>query len=295
MIKNSFQQLNKEKASGLSFSLMIIAYVFISFLGQPIVNAIFGSGSAFVAICSTFSSLSILLVLIFYARNSEEKFFSLVNVKGCKWYYCLLSIGVSVGMLFGLGFINDLVASLFKSAGLKLSGISLNLSSPLHLVVFSFTFAVLPAVFEEFFFRGLLLGKTREAGIISATVSVALCFALYHGSVAQLTYQLIYGVILCLLFICAESVVPCIIAHFLNNFAVLIIEYFKIPIDLYNPLIISAGLVVLAVSVAIIIFRIVKKERKVACGDIKDFWLPFGLFGGGVCLMLALIGLFAGA
>ncbi len=100
---------------------------------------------------------------------------------------------------------------------------------------------------------------------------------------------------MCLLFISADSVIPCIIAHFLNNFAVLVIEYFKFNVDLYNPLFICAGLIIFIFSVAVILADIVKKENKEKSGKIKDFWLPFGLFGVVICLALALGGAFLGA
>ena len=295
MNKNSFQLLNNEKACGLSFSLMITLFVFISFLGQALASVIFGSGSAFVAVCATFSCIAMITVIVAFTKNNKQKFTSIVNLKSCKWHYYLLAFGVSIGMLFGFGFINNLVVSLFEKLGLKISGISLNLSTPLHLLVFSLTFAVLPAIFEEFFFRGLLLGELRKTGIFGATLTVSLCFALYHGSLAQLVYQLLYGGVLCLLFISADSVIPCIIAHFLNNFAVLVIEYFKFNVDLYNPLFICAGLIILIFSVTVILVDIVKKENKEKSGKIKDFWLPFGLFGVVICLALALGGAFLGA
>ena len=83
------------------------------------------------------------------------------------------------------------------------------------------------------------------------------------------------------------------IAHFLNNFAVLCFEYFKISIDLYNPLLIVLGLAVLIVSATILIFEEYKdnkgKEKK---GQIRDFWFPFALFGSAICLVFLVGNLF---
>ncbi len=291
----SIKNLNNAKKSGLSFSFMIIAYVFISFFGQPIVSAIFGNGSAYKAVCATFSSLAMTIAIILLAKVNKEKSLGFLKVKKCKLRYCLLAVGVSFGMLFGLGFINDLIASLFNQMGFNVKGVTLNLSTPLHLIVFSIAFAVLPAIFEECFFRGVIFGGLNKVSMVGATLSGALCFALYHGSVAQLVYQFIYGAILCLLFYGADSIIPCIIAHFLNNFSVLLIAYFKLGVDLYNPLVIFVGLVVLAFTVLVIYTGVNKKPKEEKSEKVTDFWLPFGALGGVVCLAILLTALFLGA
>ena len=185
--------------------------------------------------------------------------------------------------------------NLFNQIGFNVKGITLNLSTPLHLIVFSTAFAVLPAIFEECFFRGLMFGELKKAGKISATVTVALCFSLYHGSVAQLVYQLIYGAILCLLFDAADSLIPCVIVHFLNNFAVLLIAYLKITVDLFNPLTIVAGLIVLAFALFVLYTDVIKKSKEEKSGNIIDFWIPFGVLGGVICLTILLTALFFGA
>ena len=107
-------------------------------------------------------------------------------------------------------------------------------------------FALLPALAEETFFRGVMLkGSSRK--VVHGILITSVCFALYHGNVTQLIYQFIYGVILSFLAIKAKSVLPCLVAHFINNFAILLLEYLKVSIDLYNGVTIALGLMLLAV------------------------------------------------
>ncbi|MBO7344332.1 MAG: CPBP family intramembrane metalloprotease [Clostridia bacterium] len=290
----SIKNLSQGKKSGLSFSFMIVAYIFISFFGQPIVKAIFGAGSAFTAICSTFSVLAMALTIFLFAKLNQEKNLGFLHLKKCKSRYYVLAIGVSAGMFFGLGFINGVVAELFSQMGLNVNGSNISLRTPLHLFVFSISFAVLPAIFEECFFRGVVYGGLNGVSKICAIVSVSLCFAIYHGSVTQLVYQLIYGAVLCLLFECSNSIIPCMIAHFLNNFTVILIEYLDIFVNLYDPLIICIGLLILAVSVFFIVKEVIRKPKEETGEKIVEFWLPFGAFGSIVCLSLAILSLFAG-
>lgn len=284
--------LNEKNVSGFSFFFMITVYVFISFFGQLLAGVLF-SGTAYLAVCSTFSSLAMAVVLAVLILKRKENVFNCLKLKAFKFKYLILSIAISFGMLFGLGFINDVVIKLFNKIGVNVSGVSIPLTSPLNLIIFSIVLALIPAVFEECFFRGFMLGKLQNVKSVFAILSVSVCFALYHKSVAQFFYQVIYGAILCLLFKRTESVIPCMIAHFLNNFAVLCFEYFKISIDLYNPLLIVLGLAVLIVSATILIFEEYKdnkgKEKK---GQIRDFWFPFALFGSAICLVFLVGNLF---
>ena len=101
----------------------------------------------------------------------------------------------------------------------------------------------MPAVFEEIFFRGVMLYGLKNLRNILAIILTALCFALYHGSLSQLAYQFFYGIILAVLAIKTQSILPGIIIHFLNNFAVLTISYFNFPVNVFDPILIAIGVV----------------------------------------------------
>ena len=156
------------------------------------------------------------------------------------------------------------------------------------------------AIVEELFFRGLILGSLKGVKVHYAVLISALCFSMYHSSVAQLVYQFVYGVALGYLMVVAKSVVPCIFAHFVNNFAVLCFEYFKVNIDLYNSIIIAIGSLCLAIF-ATVVFLILRKRSKaqnqqqeqVEKGEVKRFFFPVGVFALIICLTLAIGGLFS--
>ena len=95
-------------------------------------------------------------------------------------------------------------------------------------IALSISLAVLPAIFEELFFRGILLNSLISGGKLFAVIVSSLCFAVYHCSITQLLYQFIFGIAFSLLALNSKSIFPCILTHFLNNFIILTAYYFKI-------------------------------------------------------------------
>jgi len=79
------------------------------------------------------------------------------------------------------------------------------------------TTAVVPGIFEEVLFRGVMLAKLRPYGKTAAILISAVMFALMHQNAEQFLYALAAGIVLG--FIAAEtgSLLTCILVHFTNN------------------------------------------------------------------------------
>jgi membrane protease YdiL (CAAX protease family) len=91
-------------------------------------------------------------------------------------------------------------------------------------------FAALPAVCEEILFRGVLaraLGGTMSIG--AAVAISALVFSAYHLSLVQALPTLTLGAMLAWLAIRADSVLPSITAHALNNAAAIAMSRGELP------------------------------------------------------------------
>ncbi len=76
---------------------------------------------------------------------------------------------------------------------------------------------VLPAVFEELFFRGVLMRALSRGGDITAVIISALCFALCHGSLRNFAGPFAAGLIYGYITYAIGSVWPAVTAHLLNN------------------------------------------------------------------------------
>lgn len=86
--------------------------------------------------------------------------------------------------------------------------------------------AFLPALVEEFAFRGVALGLLRPYGDSFAIVISSLLFGLMHGNLVQTPFAIVVGLGLGYITVAANSMWPAIVAHFLNNlFATLLNEW----------------------------------------------------------------------
>jgi len=106
----------------------------------------------------------------------------------------------------------------------------LDMKSVADLLLSLFILAVLPAIGEELFFRGVLqrlfiqIVKRPWAGIIIT----AMLFSAFHGLFLGFIPRAVLGVVLGALFWYSGSLWPGILAHFLNN-------AFQIVLMYYNP------------------------------------------------------------
>ena len=99
--------------------------------------------------------------------------------------------------------------------------------------------ALIPAVAEEYLFRGnIARGLSKNGYFFAIFVSSAL-FALMHGNPLQLVHQFILGVACAVLYFSTRSLIPSIALHFLNNAVALVLGYLE---SLGKPINLSAGL-----------------------------------------------------
>ena len=88
------------------------------------------------------------------------------------------------------------------------------------------TTAILPAVFEEFTHRGLLLSGLEYRGSEkSAVILSAVLFGLMHGNPSQLIYATFGGLLFGTVVVKTGSVLPALCAHFANNAVSVILDY----------------------------------------------------------------------
>ena len=283
------------KQGGLSFSFMMALYVIIAFFLQAILTLVTENTSLlYLAVTSTISSIAILIIIVHQSYVKKQSL-KILSVNKFEIKSLIPTVLLCLGMFFGLGFVNIKFSEFLASIGVKVSQPTIPLNNIWQFLLFSLTLAVLPAIFEELFFRGLLLSSLEGHKTITKVIAVGICFALYHCNLAQFIYQFIYGVAFCLLALYAKSVAPCIIAHFINNFFIILCEYLGIYIDLFNPIIIAIGLLSLALFF-VFIFLTNKDKRKCEKAQEKkrilEFYIPYGLLGIFICALMIITSLF---
>ena len=85
--------------------------------------------------------------------------------------------------------------------------------------------AVLPAVTEEFVYRGMLFGGCRKRSILMGAIVSGLVFGLMHGNLNQLMYAFVMGVVFALIDEITGSTVSSMVMHLLVNGTSVVLVY----------------------------------------------------------------------
>ena len=171
------------------------------------------------------------LCLAFIFANKRAK----VDIKKAMGLYnkinltnILACIAISVVCVFGVMNFVNMFDTLVAKIGFKGN---YNLPLPLNTIWWLFAnlilVALLPAIFEELIFRGIVFSGLRDYGNLTAVFGSAAMFMLMHGSVEQTVYPMFVGVALGFVMLKTNNIIYPIIVHFCNNAIVLIFNYIE--------------------------------------------------------------------
>lgn len=123
----------------------------------------------------------------------------------------LISGGVLISVLFG-GL--DSLSHNFSLYDTFISKDNGTVGSRLYLLL---AFAVLPAICEEFVFRGILTCEYERGGVTRSVVLSSVFFALLHFNIVNIPVYLFAGAVLALTLYATRSLIGAMIVHFLYN------------------------------------------------------------------------------
>lgn len=96
-----------------------------------------------------------------------------------------------------------------------------------------FLMAVIPALVEEFIFRGLFYHSYRKSGILGAALTSALVFGLIHFNLNQFCYAFVLGIVFALMVEATGSIFSSMLAHFaINTYSIIMMKIYTIMMDL---------------------------------------------------------------
>ena len=238
-----------------------------------------------------FNALSSLIIIFLFCYFTGNKPFKGIGFKKFDKKYIVLSITLCFGVLFGLGKLNIWFADFLTFLGVKLPDTSLPLDNAFWLVLTIIAVGVLPAFFEEVMFRGYILTGLNNLSEVKIILISGLTFSLFHGSVTQIIYQFIGGMIFALLTLRAGSILPAMIMHLVNNLTIILLTYFFPTVNFFVWWTALIGLVILIGSLVYLIFFCKKGEnglkygdKKKEKGEVKGFFIYASL--GIICYLL---------
>lgn len=172
------------------------------------------------------------------------------------WKNYLIAITIGIIALFALQPLISMFDRLWETFGYNVN--SLSIANFGMFLLFVLVSAVTPAICEEIIFRGIVLNglRTKFKDIISILLS-AVMFALMHNSLQQFIYPFLLGIILGWLYLRTGSIIASMLAHFANNFLVLLISYLQTTTGFTMLLPVEWWSILLSIILALIVFVLV--------------------------------------
>lgn len=229
--EDSGKTLSKEirlPMSGFAFSLGALLVVALS-LVQPFLRNFIPEGAKepdwYVFVLYIIPQLAFLAAAaVYYGKTKEpiKTFF-----RPAKPRFFLAAVLIQFGLLLSLSALNEYFIDFLGLLGYKSTPTPMPSNTAMSLVLSLFVIALLPAVLEELLFRGILTRGMIGAGWgIAPTILISgALFSLYHGNPEQTVYQFICGAAFALIAVRSGSILPSMLAHFLNNAVILVLLY----------------------------------------------------------------------
>ena len=256
----------RENSSGFAFSFATMFMLGLSLLVSFIL-AVSGFDSKkhgmpdwYLYLSFALTPIALLLATFWYFHRTKKSVAQTIKAQKCHWKYYLLALALQVG-LFSLSFLNTFFADFLVRLGYKQPDVPIPSLDGFGIVGVLLVVALLPAIFEEIIFRGIVLDGAYAYGTAGAALLCGGLFALFHQNPVQTIYQFCWGAAFALMAIRAGSVFPTMLAHFVNNAVIIILQKYgveNIPATVFIPVVIVSGLCLLG-SLAYLIF--VDKNR----------------------------------
>ena len=251
----------REKGAGLAFSLAAILSPVASFLFMAALAAFGVSYNAQDDWYLYCPQLCFFAAAIFFFKWTKTPFKAEWGrqVRVHPLFY-LLAVVLQTGLL-SLSALNGWFLDLLGGLGFEDSGILLPSLDGFGFVGVLIAVALLPAVFEELLFRGVVLKGLSTFGKAGAILLCGALFSLYHQNPAQTLYQFVCGAAFAWVALNAKSILPTVVAHFLNNAFILFAEKFGFYAKIERGLLL-ASIACLIVSVAFLTAYEILSARK---------------------------------
>ena len=207
----------------------------------------------------------------------------------CSPKYYLIGVMLIFGLLFSLGKISEPISGFFKLIGYSqrsaediLPDLSGGLVVPALIVI-----GVLPAIFEESLFRGVILRSCEKGcGTLITVLLVGMSFSIYHTSPEQTVYQFFAGCVFAFIAVRSGSILPSVLMHFINNALIVIFGAFGlldaagnliIPFALDLTLAIAGGLCLAGGLVWLALDKKSVPYKRAEAGSVKSFFITASL------------------
>ncbi len=238
-----------------------------SSVGEPTntTNAVL-EDTTFILILNGFVSLFcfflISLLFCLFTKADLGKLFPLQKITP-NLLYLICTFGLAICLVSN--YVSELLLSIFEMLGIDATvNMEFECEGILDIILYYIAVAVIPALVEEFAFRGVVLNTLKKHSYKLAILVSGVTFGLMHGNFTQIPFATVVGLVLGYIAVKTNSLLPGIIIHFLNNALSvtmsLISEYSTLNDFVIN--IINVSLTFIVCALGVISFVILTKNHK---------------------------------
>jgi len=212
----------------LAFIALIIGILCASFIVEITLDAIGLDGIFAWALSAVIMMTMMAAIWFLFERMSDKKDEGI----RARYNFHAPRTGDTI-ILILMGVIYVIAVILFHSGVIELFGVmgfvapEMDASIPTfwHYLLLIICLALLPAIVEELFFRGLIFHGLLRHGRVVAIIASAVMFSLMHLSPLQTASQLILGIVLAMVYLARGNIIYPMILHFINNFVIITYTY----------------------------------------------------------------------
>lgn len=244
--KRSEMKKNQMPGIGDSVLLMCIVLILVLYVGTfAQIKLGFGGVAvqqAMILLCP--------LVYAWYMKADAKKLFSFKapKVKGVLGGICFAFAGLLLALVVGA-----LLTPVFPQSAESLKAMDEMIKEqPVWVIIL--VMSVMPAIGEEFLFRGFLMGTLREkCRPCVAVIATTLIFAVYHMSLLKMFTISIIGLGFTVAAYMTGSIFVSMMMHFINNFTSVMISLYPEQVEKMFPVLMKESLGAAEIIVATII------------------------------------------
>ncbi|MDO4300971.1 MAG: type II CAAX endopeptidase family protein [Clostridia bacterium] len=207
--------MNNPKKANIFVLALIIFSVLASFvLSFVILKSGADIDKAQLVLIITQDLIILLIPIVVYCMVTHTRFLNIIpherlSVKNVLYIILLTVLTAPIIMVVSA------VTTLFYPADINIEIYDYINKLPLSLCMLAL--AVMPAVFEELVFRGVILSNYKSVSLLKAALVSGLFFGLFHMDFYQMGYAFIAGVFFSFLVRYTNSIYASILSHFIIN------------------------------------------------------------------------------
>ena len=265
--------------SVVSIIYMVLATIIAMLLGANIDDL--SNNQVFIYFSLFISPIAFSSLFFIYNKKAKINWVNTLNIKSkISVLNIVLCVILAFICTFGFTDIVNMFEAVLKELGFKVQNdLPVKIDNIGIFFLMIFAMAILPAIFEELLFRGVIFNGLKDYNKWWAIFGSAILFSLMHLNIEQTVYPFIVGAVLAFVMLKTNNIIYPMIIHFLNNAIVIVVTYVSTVKNLQpTEFVLSVKSVVFAITycitaillIALIIKFLLKKQKKDSYTETKS-------------------------